>query len=87
MKRTGAVWLVVGVVAIAALLMYFVVLPQMREGKTVEQIAQKAEDAVKDVKQAVNDAGKQVQEVAGEVEQAKATLLAKIAAVIRCCEN
>lgn len=78
MKRTGAVWLVVGVVAVAALLMYFVVLPQMRDGKTVEQITQKAEDAVNDVKQAVNDAGKQVQDVADGVDGAKAALLAKM---------
>ena len=72
MKRSGAIWLVVGVVAVAAVLMYFVVLPQMRDGKTVEEIAKKAEDTVKDVKQAVNDAGKQVEKVADGAEEAKA---------------
>lgn len=79
MKRRGAIWLVVAVVAVAALLMYFVVLPQMRDGKTVEDIAKKAGQTVEDVKQAVNDAGKQVEEVAKGAEETKTVALAKMA--------
>lgn len=78
MKRSGAVWLVLGVVAVAALLMYFVVLPQIRDGKTVEAIAKKAEETVKDVKQAVNDAGKQVEDAVDGAEELKAAARAKM---------
>jgi biopolymer transport protein ExbB/TolQ len=78
MKRSGAIWLVVGVVAVAAVLMYFVVLPQVRDGKTVEEIAKKAEETVKDVKQAVNDAAKQVEDVADGAEEIKAAALVKM---------
>lgn len=78
MKRSGAIWLVVGVIAVAAVLMYFVVLPQIRDGKTVGEIARKAEETVKDVKDAVNDAGKQVEEVAEGVEEIKAAALVKM---------
>ncbi|MGV3551724.1 LysM peptidoglycan-binding domain-containing protein [Rhizobium sp.] len=79
MKRSGAIWLVVGVVAIAAVLMYFVVLPQMRDGKTVGDLAQKAEEAVKDVKKTVNDAAKEVEDVADGAQELKAAALAKVA--------
>lgn len=78
MKRSGAVWLVLGVVAVAAALMYFVVLPQVRDGKAVEEIARKAEEAAKDVKQAVNDAGKQVEDVADGAEEIKAAAFVKM---------
>jgi nucleoid-associated protein YgaU len=78
MKRSGAIWLVVGVIAVAAVLMYFVVLPQMKDGKTVEDIAK---NTVEDVKQAVNDAGKQVEEVADGAEEAKATAFVKMARI------
>jgi nucleoid-associated protein YgaU len=78
MKRSGAIWLVVGVIAVAAALMYFVVLPQIRDGKTVEDIAKKAEETVKDVKQAVNDAGKEVGNVADGAEEIKAAALVKM---------
>ena len=81
MKRSGAIWLVVGVVAVAAVLMYFVVLPQIRDGKTVEDIAKKAEETVKDVKQTVNDAAKQVEDVADGAEEAKAAALVKMARI------
>jgi nucleoid-associated protein YgaU len=81
MKRSGAVWLVVGVVVAAALLMFFVVLPQMRDGKTVQDIAKKADQAVQDVKQAVNDAGKTVEDVAKGTEEAKTVALAKMARI------
>ena len=81
MKRSGAIWLVVGVIAVAAVLMYFVVLPQVRDGKTVEEIAKQAEETVKDVKQVVNDAGKQVEEVADGAEAARAAALAKMARI------
>ena len=47
MKRSGAIGLVVGVVAVAALLMYFFVMPQIRDGKTVEDIAKQAGETVK----------------------------------------
>jgi nucleoid-associated protein YgaU len=79
MKRSGAIWLVVGVVAVAALLMYLVVLPQIRDGRAVEELAKKAEQAVKDVKQTVNDAAQQVEDVADGAQQTKATALAKVA--------
>lgn len=78
MKRSGAIWLVVGVIAVAAVLMYFVVMPQMKDGKTVEEIAKKAQETVKDVKNAVNDAGKQVEEVADGAEEIKASALVKM---------
>jgi nucleoid-associated protein YgaU len=81
MKRSGAIWLVVGVIAVAAVLMYFVVLPQMRDGKTVEEIAKKAEEAVKDVKDAVNEAGKQVEKAADGAEEFKAAALVKMARI------
>jgi len=76
MKRSGAIGLVVGVVAVAALLMYFFVMPQIRDGKTVEDIAKQAGETVK---QTVNDAAKQVEEVADGVEEIKAIALGKMA--------
>ena len=42
MKKNGAIWVVLVVLAVAALLMYFVVLPQVRGGKAVDELAQKA---------------------------------------------
>lgn len=78
MKRSAAIWLVGGVIAVAAALMYFVVMPQIRDGKAVEEIAKKAEEAVKDVKDAVNDAGKQVEEAADGVEELKAAVVVKM---------
>ncbi|RYE56859.1 MAG: peptidoglycan-binding protein LysM, partial [Rhizobiaceae bacterium] len=78
MKRSGAIWLVVGVVAVAALLMYFVVMPQIRDGKTVEDIAKQAGETVK---QTVNDAAKQVEDVADGVEEIKAAAIGKMARV------
>ena len=75
MKRSGAIWLVVGVVAFAALLMYFVVLPQIRDGKTVEDIAKQAGETVK---QTVNEAAKQVEEVADGAEEIKAAAIGKM---------
>jgi nucleoid-associated protein YgaU len=76
MKRSGAIWLVAGVIAVAAALMYFVVMPQIREGRTVEDIAKQAEQTVKE---AVNDAARQVEDVADGVEEIKATALVRMA--------
>ena len=76
MKRSGATWLVAGVIAVAAALMYFVVMPQIREGKTVEDIARQAEQTVKE---AVNDAAKQVEDVADGAEEIKAAAHARMA--------
>lgn len=78
MKRSGAIWLVVGVVAVAAALMYFVVLPQVRDGKTVGEIAKQAEETVKDVKDAVNNAGREVEKVADGAEEIKTAALARM---------
>ena len=79
MKRNGAIGVVVAVLAVAALLMYFVVLPQMKGNKTVEDIAKKAADTVEQAQDAVNDAGKQVEDVAKGTEEAKAAVFAKMA--------
>ncbi|CAN7410830.1 LysM peptidoglycan-binding domain-containing protein [Rhizobium sp. LjRoot254] len=79
MKRSGAIGVVVAVLAVAALLMYFVVMPQMKGSKTVEDIAKKAGDTVEQAKNAVNDAGKQVEDVAKGTEEAKAAFVSKMA--------
>jgi nucleoid-associated protein YgaU len=50
MKRNGAVWVALAVVAVAAALMYFVVLPQMRGDKSVQELAKKAGEAVEQAK-------------------------------------
>lgn len=78
MKRSGAIWLVAAVIAVAAALMYFVVLPQIRDGRTIGEIARKAEETVKDVKDAVNDAGKDVGKAADGTEEIKAAALVKM---------
>jgi len=79
MKRNGAIGVVVAVLAVAALLMYFVVMPQMKGNKTVEDLARKAGETVEQAKDAVNDAGKQVEDVAKGTEEAKAAVVAKMA--------
>ncbi|MBL0371194.1 LysM peptidoglycan-binding domain-containing protein [Rhizobium sp. KVB221] len=68
MKKNRAIWVALFVVAAAALLMFFVVLPQMRADKTGEELAKKAGDAAvqtedaagkaKDTAQALTDAAK-----------------------------
>ena len=79
MKRSGAIGVVVAVLAVAALLMYFVVMPQMKDNKTVEDLARKAGETVEQAKKAVNDAGKQVEEVADGTEEARAAFVSKMA--------
>lgn len=79
MKKSGAIGVVVAVLAVAALLMYFVVMPQIKGNKTVEDLAKKAGETVKEAKKAVNDAGKQVEDVAKGTEEAKAAFVSKMA--------
>ena len=80
MKRSGAIWVVVGVLAVAALLMYFVVMPQIRGSKTVEELARKAGETVEQAKQTVNEAGQEVEDVAmgADVDTALAAKMARL---------
>jgi nucleoid-associated protein YgaU len=50
MNKNGAIWVALGVVAVAALVMYFFVLPQMRDDKTAQELAKKASETVEQAK-------------------------------------
>lgn len=93
MKKNGAIWVVLIVLAAAALLMYFVVLPQVRGSKTVDEVAKNAGETVKQatdtaqktIEQAADTSGKTVDAakntVADAAEDPKAGLLQKMARV------
>ncbi len=71
MNKNGAAWVALGVVAVAALVMYFFVLPQMRSDKTVQDLAKKATETVEQAKQTVDKAKETVQAAS---EQKKETV-------------
>lgn len=50
MKKNGAIWVALAVVAVAAALMYFVVLPGMRGDKSAQELAKKAGEVVEQAK-------------------------------------
>lgn len=72
MMKNRAVWVALAVVAIAAILMFFVVLPQIRDDKSVEQLAQKAGEVTEQTKDAassaLDQAADKAKDVAGEVK-------------------
>jgi nucleoid-associated protein YgaU len=66
MKRNGAIWVALVVVAIAAAVMYFVVLPQAGGKKAIDELAQKA-GATMD--KASDTMQKTIDQVAGQAQQ------------------
>lgn len=72
MMKNRAVWVALAVVAIAAILMFFVVLPQIRDDKSVEQLAQKAGEVTEQAKDAassaLDQAADKAKDVAGELK-------------------
>jgi nucleoid-associated protein YgaU len=70
MKKTRAIWVAVIVLAVAALLMFSVVIPQLREGRLGEEIAKTANDAIEQVKQTATETGEAVKAQSGEAADA-----------------
>jgi nucleoid-associated protein YgaU len=64
MKRNGAVWVALAVVAVAAALMYFVVLPEMRGDKAVQELAKKASETVEPAKDTARKAAAEAKDAA-----------------------
>jgi nucleoid-associated protein YgaU len=93
MKKNGAIWVALVVVAVAALLMYFVVLPQLRADKAGDELARKASETVEQAKdttqKTLDKAEDGVQTAADQTKDAvndataspKAGVLAKMARV------
>lgn len=69
MNKNGAIWVALGVVAIAALTMYFFVLPQMHGDKVAQELTKKAGETVeqaKDAAQKTADKAKETAQTAAE---------------------
>lgn len=93
MKRNGAVWVALVVVAVAAAVMYFVVLPQSGGKKAIDQLAKQAgetmDKASDTVQKTIDQVAGQAQqttekaktEVAQKADDAKTVLLQKMARV------
>jgi nucleoid-associated protein YgaU len=67
MKKNGAIWVALVVVAVAALLMYFVVLPQVGGNKAIDDLAKKAGETLD---QASDTAQKTLDQAVGAKDQA-----------------
>lgn len=72
MMKNRAIWVALAVIAAAAMLMFFVVLPQMRGDKTAEQLAKKAGETAEKVVEQAKDAAQQTVETAKQTVADKA---------------
>ncbi|MDO6963640.1 LysM peptidoglycan-binding domain-containing protein [Rhizobium alvei] len=78
--KNRAIWVVLGVLVIAALLMFFLVLPQMRGKDVVQDLAQKAGETVTKAADTVNKAAEEVKKTASDTgEDLKSIALEKMA--------